>query len=161
VALADPKANRGGRSLWRGLSERVGLPEGSTPSPRRPSYLAVPRKATAVLGFFDGHPKLFSCAQQQAVPSHCANAMRRPRPSVNGPGLPLPHAYSEHWVAQTYLPAPLARAKCFLAARSLAGKGHRGQAAATTGAPAHWPQKPKAMRRARSRSVRKQRGRTP
>jgi len=105
VGLADPQAIVVVEACAAAF-ERVGLPEGLYPLAQAALYLAGAEKSNSVLGFFDAIQTV-RAASKQAVPSHLRDANRDGQAFGDGQGYRYPHAYSEHWVAQTYLPAPL------------------------------------------------------
>jgi len=104
VGLADPQAIVVVEACAAAF-ERVGC-RGAYPLPRRPSISLVPRKATACWAF-SMPSKLFVPPASRPFPPTCATPIAMARPSVMARATATPHAYSEHWVAQTYLPAPL------------------------------------------------------
>jgi len=105
VGLADPQAIVVVEACAAAF-ERVGLPEGLYSLAQAALYLAGTEKSNSVLGFFDAL-KTVRAASKQAVPSHLRDAHRDGQAFGDGQGYRYPHAYAEHWVAQSYLPAPL------------------------------------------------------
>ena len=105
VGLADPQAMVVVEACAAAF-ERVGLPEGMYPLAQATLYLAGAEKSNSVLGFFDAL-KTVRTAAKQAVPSPLRDANRDGQAFGDGVGYRYPHAYAEHWVAQTYLPKAL------------------------------------------------------
>jgi len=105
VGLADPQAIVVVEACAAAF-ERVGLPEGLYPLAQAALYLAGAEKSNSVLGFFDAL-KSVRTAAKQTVPSPLRDASRDGQAFGDGVGYRYPHAYAEHWVAQTYLPAVL------------------------------------------------------
>ena len=105
VGLADPQAVVVVEACAAAF-ERVGLPEGLYPLAQAALYLAGAEKSNSVLGFFDAL-KTVRTAARQAVPSPLRDASRDGKAFGDGVGYRYPHAYTDHWVAQTYLPTAL------------------------------------------------------
>jgi putative ATPase len=105
IGLADPQAIVVVEACAAAF-ERVGLPEGLYPLAQAALYLAGAEKSNSLLGFFDAL-KSVRAANRQEVPSHLRDANRDGKAFGDGVGYRYPHAYAEHWVAQTYLPAAL------------------------------------------------------
>jgi putative ATPase len=105
VGLADPQAVVVVEACAAAF-ERVGLPEGLYPLAQAALYLAGAEKSNSVLGFFDAL-KTVRTAAKQAVPSPLRDGNRDGQAFGDGVGYRYPHAYAEHWVAQTYLPNSL------------------------------------------------------
>ncbi|MBC1261847.1 AAA family ATPase [Synechococcus sp. BSF8S] len=105
IGLADPQAVVVVEACAAAF-ERVGLPEGLYPLAQAALYLAGAEKSNSVLGFFDAL-KSVRATNRQDVPSHLRDANRDGAAFGDGVGYRYPHAYAEHWVAQTYLPAAL------------------------------------------------------
>lgn len=105
IGLADPQAIVVVEACAAAF-ERVGLPEGLYPLAQAALYLAGAEKSNSLLGFFDAL-KSVRATNRQEVPSHLRDANRDGPAFGDGVGYRYPHAYAEHWVAQTYLPAAL------------------------------------------------------
>ncbi|EAQ76316.1 MULTISPECIES: AAA family ATPase [unclassified Synechococcus] len=105
IGLADPQAMVVVEACAAAF-ERVGLPEGLYPLAQAALYLAGAEKSNSLLGFFDAL-KSVRATNRQEVPSHLRDANRDGAAFGDGVGYRYPHAYAEHWVAQTYLPAAL------------------------------------------------------
>ena len=105
IGLADPQAMVVVEACAAAF-ERIGLPEGLYPLAQATLYLAATEKSNSSLGFFDAL-RLVRTASRQAVPGHLRDANRDGQAFGDGVGYRYPHAYSEHWVAQQYLPAAL------------------------------------------------------
>ena len=105
VGLADPQAVVVVEACAASF-ERIGLPEGLYPLAQAALYLANTEKSNSTLGLFDAL-KVVRQAQKQQVPAHLRDAHRDGQAFGDGQGYRYPHAYAEHWVAQTYLPAAL------------------------------------------------------
>ncbi|QEY32964.1 AAA family ATPase [Synechococcus sp. RSCCF101] len=106
VGLADPMAVVVVEAC-AGAFERVGLPEGLFPLAQAALYLAGAEKSNSALGVFDAL-KAVRQASDQEVPSPLRDANRDREGFGDGVGYRYPHAYTDHWVAQRYLPAGLA-----------------------------------------------------
>ncbi|MCT0199762.1 AAA family ATPase [Synechococcus sp. CS-1325] len=105
VGLADPQAVVVVEACAAAF-ERVGLPEGLYPLAQAALYLASTEKSNSVLGFFDALKSVRSAASQ-SVPSPLRDGNRDGQAFGDGKGYRYPHAYADHWVAQTYLPGAL------------------------------------------------------
>ena len=105
IGLADPQAMVVVEACASAF-ERIGLPEGLYPLAQATLYLAATEKSNSSLGFFDA-VKAVRDTNRQTVPAHLRDANRDGRAFGDGVGYRYPHAYSQHWVAQQYLPAAL------------------------------------------------------
>ncbi|MCP9801308.1 AAA family ATPase [Synechococcus sp. RedBA-s] len=105
IGLADPQAIVVVEACAAAF-ERVGLPEGLYPLAQAAVYLAGAEKSNSLLGFFDALRSV-RVSSRQEVPSQLRDANRDGAAFGDGVGYRYPHAYAEHWVAQTYLPAAL------------------------------------------------------
>jgi len=105
VGLADPQAIVVVEACAAAF-DRVGLPEGLYPLAQAALYLAGAEKSNSVLGFFDALNSVRTAASQ-TVPSALRDGNRDGQAFGDGKGYRYPHAYAEHWVAQTYLPKGL------------------------------------------------------
>lgn len=86
--------------------DRIGLPEGIYPLVQATLYLTNTNKSNSILGFFDAVRSLKE-EKAQLIPSHLRDSHRDGAAFGDGKGYRYPHAYSEHWVAQQYLPETL------------------------------------------------------
>ncbi len=104
TGLADPMAV----SVVEGCAaafDRVGLPEGRYHLAHAALYLATAPKSNSSLGFFDA---LAAVEREDAeVPNHLKDGNRDAKGFGHGAGYLYPHAYTDHWVAQQYLPDAL------------------------------------------------------
>lgn len=105
IGLADPSAV----SVVMGCAQafdRIGLPEGRFPLAQATLYLANTHKSNSTMAFFDA---LKTVTEQQAgdVPTHLKDGSRDKAQFGHGKGYLYPHAYTDHWVAQQYLPGTL------------------------------------------------------
>lgn len=105
VGLADPQAIVVVEACAAAF-ERIGLPEGLYPLAQAALYLAATEKSNSLLGLFDAQ-RLVRETQRQEVPSHLRDAHRDRSAFGDGIGYRYPHAFSEHWVAQQYLPTEI------------------------------------------------------
>ena len=105
IGLADPQAIVVVEAC-AATFERVGLPEGLYPLAQAALYLASTEKSNSVMGFFDAL-KTVRSANRQDVPSHLRDANRDGAAFGDGIGYRYPHAYTDHWVEQQYLPGAL------------------------------------------------------
>lgn len=104
TGLADPMAV----SVVEGCAaafDRVGLPEGRYHLAHAALYLATAPKSNSSLAFFDA---LAAVEREDAqVPNHLKDGNRDAKGFGHGAGYLYPHAYTDHWVAQQYLPDAL------------------------------------------------------
>ena len=105
IGLADPQAMVVVEACASAF-ERIGLPEGLYPLAQATLYLAATEKSNSSLGFFDA-VKAVRDTNRQQVPAHLRDANRDGKAFGDGVGYRYPHAYSQHWVAQQYLPTAL------------------------------------------------------
>ncbi len=105
VGLADPGALSVVESAAAAF-ERVGMPEGRYHLAHAALYLATCPKSNSTLGFFDA-VKAVEFEQGGEVPNHLRDASRDKEGFGHGAGYLYPHAYTDHWVAQAYLPEGL------------------------------------------------------
>ncbi len=105
VGLADPNAIVVVNACAEAF-DRVGLPEGQFHLAQAALYLATAPKSNSVMGYFDA---LATVEQEREaeVPPHLKDPSRDRQGFGHGEGYKYPHAYREHWVAQSYLPAEL------------------------------------------------------
>jgi putative ATPase len=105
VGLADPAA----LSVVQAAADafdRIGLPEGRFHLAEATLYLATTAKSNSTMGFFDAL-RVVEEERQSEVPNHLRDASRDAKGFGHGSGYLYPHAYSDHWVAQQYLPSSL------------------------------------------------------
>ncbi|HEY9054286.1 MAG TPA: AAA family ATPase [Rectinemataceae bacterium] len=101
VGLADPEAV--GRVLACAQAfDRIGLPEGQFHLAEAALYLASAPKSNSALGYFDALKAVET--EGAEVPSHLKDGSRDAAGFGHGQGYKYPHAYTDHWVAQQYLP---------------------------------------------------------
>jgi putative ATPase len=105
VGLADPNALSVVQAAAHSF-DRVGLPEGRFFLAHAALYLATTAKSNSAMGFFDALRSAEHEASEE-VPNHLKDANRDAKGFGHGAGYLYPHAYSDHWVAQHYLPASL------------------------------------------------------
>lgn len=106
VGLADPNAITVVTSCAAAF-DRVGLPEGQFHLAQAALYLAGAEKSNSTLGYFDAVAALEE-EKRAEVPMHLRDSSRDGDDLGHGKGYLYPHAYTDHWVAQAYLPAELA-----------------------------------------------------
>lgn len=106
VGLADPGA-LGIVVAAADAFDRVGMPEGQFHLAHATLYLATTEKSNSTLGYFDALTAVGQAGRDD-VPDHLRDASRDGEALAHGKGYHYPHAYHEHWVAQTYLPTSLA-----------------------------------------------------
>jgi len=105
VGLADPAALSIVQSAADAF-DRIGLPEGRFHLTHAALYLATTAKSNSTMGFFDAL-RTVEEERQSEVPNHLRDANRDAKGFGHGKGYLYPHAYSDHWVAQQYLPSSL------------------------------------------------------
>ncbi len=105
VGLADPMALPVVQAAASAF-DRVGMPEGQFHLTQAALYLATTPKSNSTLGFFDALEAVRNEAAEE-VPSHLKDANRDKNSFGHGEGYLYPHAYTDHWVAQQYLPENL------------------------------------------------------
>ena len=104
TGLADPMAVSVVESCAAAF-DRVGLPEGRYHLAHAALYLATAPKSNSSLAFFDA---LAAVEKENAeVPNHLKDGNRDAKGFGHGAGYLYPHAYTDHWVAQQYLPDAL------------------------------------------------------
>ncbi|MFP4211979.1 MAG: AAA family ATPase [Alkalispirochaeta sp.] len=105
IGLADPSA-LGVVVSCADAFDRVGLPEGRFHLAQATLYLATTEKSNSTLGLFDA---IAAVRERDAgeVPHHLRDANRDGADLGHGAGYLYPHAYTDHWVAQRYLPDSL------------------------------------------------------
>lgn len=105
VGLADPRAVTVVDSCWNAF-ERIGLPEGMFPLSQAILYLATAPKSNSALGIFEAL-KAVEAEKETEVPTPMKDGNRDAEALGHGKGYLYPHAFTDHWVAQQYLPAGL------------------------------------------------------
>jgi putative ATPase len=121
VGLADPEA-LGRVVACAEAFDRVGLPEGRFHLAQAALVLALSRKSNSTLAFFDALAAVE--AEAAEVPDRLKDANRDAEGMGHGAGYLYPHAYTDHWVAQGYLPKALV-GKAFYEPGSLGWEGER------------------------------------
>jgi len=105
IGLADPAAV-GVVVSCADAFDRVGLPEGRFHLAQATLYLATTEKSNSTLGVFDAIAAVRDLDAGD-VPTHLRDANRDGADLGHGAGYLYPHAYTDHWVAQRYLPESL------------------------------------------------------
>jgi len=106
VGLADPTALADVMACAEAF-DRIGMPEGRYPLSQATLRLATAPKSNSTMGLFDA----LSAVEEEAtaaVPTHLKDGSRDGADFGHGKGYLYPHAYRDHWVAQSYLPRALA-----------------------------------------------------
>ena len=102
--------------------ERIGLPEGQYHLTHSALYLSTAPKSNSAVGYFDALKAVREENARAEVPNHLRDASRDDKGFGHGEGYKYPHAYTEHWVAQNYLPRAL-QSKVFYQAGHLGYEG--------------------------------------
>ncbi len=102
VGMADPAAIQV-VSACAAAFDYVGLPEGRFHLAEAALYLATAPKSNSTLGFFDAL-RAVEAEREAEVPSPLRDASRDAEGFGHGAGYQYPHAFTDHWVAQQYLP---------------------------------------------------------
>ena len=105
IGMADPAAIRVVTACAAAF-DYVGLPEGRFHLAEAVLYLATAPKSNSTLGFFDAL-RAVAAEREATVPAPLRDASRDAEGFGHGAGYRYPHAYTEHWVAQQYLPKEL------------------------------------------------------
>ncbi|TVQ24867.1 MAG: AAA family ATPase [Spirochaetaceae bacterium] len=105
VGLADAHA-LGVVEAAASAFDRVGMPEGQFHLAHAVLYLTTAAKSNSTLGYFDA-VKAIENERRADVPKHLRDGSRDAEGFGHGEGYLYPHAYRDHWVAQTYLPQEL------------------------------------------------------
>ncbi len=105
IGMADPQALVFTEAA-AGAFDRVGLPEGRFHLANTVLYLSTAPKSNSIFAFFDALGTVEKEREGQ-VPSHLKDGSRDKESFGHGEGYRYPHAYSDHWVAQQYLPESL------------------------------------------------------
>ncbi len=105
VGLADPTALADVMACARAF-DRIGMPEGRFPLSQATLRLATAPKSNSTMGLFDALAAVEGEKTAQ-VPAHLKDPSRDGADFGHGAGYLYPHAYRDHWVAQSYLPRAL------------------------------------------------------
>ena len=105
VGMADPAAIQVVTACSAAF-DYVGLPEGRFHLAEAALYLATAPKSNSTLGFFDAL-RAVEAEREAQVPSPLRDASRDAEGFGHGAGYQYPHAFTDHWVAQQYLPGEL------------------------------------------------------
>ena len=105
IGMADPAAIQV-LTACAAAFDYVGLPEGRFHLAEAVLYLATAPKSNSTLGFFDAL-RAVAAEREAPVPAPLRDASRDAEGFGHGAGYRYPHAYTEHWVAQQYLPKEL------------------------------------------------------
>ena len=105
IGMADPAALQVVTACAAAF-DYVGLPEGRFHLAEAVLYLATAPKSNSTLGFFDAL-RAVAAEREASVPAPLRDASRDAEGFGHGAGYRYPHAYTEHWVAQQYLPKEL------------------------------------------------------
>ena len=105
VGMADPSAIQVVTACAAAF-DYVGLPEGRFHLAEAALYLATAPKSNSTLGFFDAL-RAVEAEREAEVPSPLRDASRDAEGFGHGAGYQYPHAFTDHWVAQQYLPGEL------------------------------------------------------
>ena len=105
VGMADPAALQVVTACAAAF-DYVGLPEGRFHLAEATLYLATAPKSNSTLGFFDAL-RAVAAEREALVPAPLRDASRDAEGFGHGAGYRYPHAYTDHWVAQQYLPKEL------------------------------------------------------
>ena len=105
VGMADPAAV-GVVTACAAAFDYVGLPEGRFHLAEAALYLSTAPKSNSTFGFFDAL-RAVEAEREAQVPSPLRDASRDAEGFGHGAGYQYPHAFTDHWVAQQYLPSEL------------------------------------------------------
>ncbi len=105
IGLADPQALIVANAAATAF-DRVGMPEGQFHLAEAALYLATAKKSNTTLSYFDALAAVEK-EREGEVPRHLRDANRDGAGMGHGAGYLYPHAYSDHWVEQRYLPESL------------------------------------------------------
>ena len=105
IGLADPQALTVAESAASAF-ERIGMPEGQFILSEATLYLALAPKSNSTIAYYDAL-RAVEREPDREPPAHTRDASRDREGFGHGAGYLYPHAYQEHWVAQTYLPPSL------------------------------------------------------
>ncbi len=90
----------------------VGMPEGQFHLTHACLALCNAKKSNSTLGYFEALKSVRDSSSGDDVPNHLKDHSRDSQELGHGKGYKYPHAYSDHWVVQHYLPENL-RGKIF------------------------------------------------
>ena len=90
----------------------VGMPEGQFHLTHACLALCNAEKSNSTLGYFEALKSVRDSSSGDDVPNHLKDHSRDSQELGHGKGYKYPHAYSDHWVVQHYLPGNL-RGKVF------------------------------------------------
>ncbi len=102
IGLADPNAVSVVEADASAF-DRIGLPEGRFHLSHAAIYLSTAPKSNSTLAFFDALKEVEE-EKRREVPSHLRDDSRDSKAFGHGEGYLYPHSYTDHWVAQQYLP---------------------------------------------------------
>jgi putative ATPase len=105
IGLADPQALMVANAAAAAF-DRVGMPEGQFHLAEAALYLATAKKSNTTLSYFDALAAVEK-EREGEVPRHLRDGNRDGAGMGHGAGYLYPHAYSDHWVEQRYLPESL------------------------------------------------------
>ena len=105
VGMADPAAMQVVTACAAAF-DYVGLPEGRFHLAEAALYLATAPKSNSTLGFFDAL-RAVEAEHEADIPAPLRDASRDAEGFGHGAGYQYPHAFTDHWVAQQYLPGEL------------------------------------------------------
>ena len=105
IGMADPAAIQVVTACAAAF-DYVGLPEGRFHLAEAALYLSTAPKSNSTLGFFDAL-RAVEAEREAEVPSPLRDASRDAEGFGHGAGYQYPHAFTDHWVAQQYLPSEL------------------------------------------------------
>lgn len=110
TGLSDPNAITIVNSCAQAF-DRVGLPEGRYFLAHAALYLSTAPKSNSSMAFFDALKVIEATdslnAANSDVPNHLKDPTRDAKGFGHGIGYKYPHEYTNHWVAQQYLPREL------------------------------------------------------
>ncbi len=122
VGLADPQALVVVTSAAAGF-ERIGMPEGQYLLSEAALYLALAPKSNSTIAYYDAL-RAVERERDAEPPAHLRDSARDGEGFGHGKGYLYPHAYTDHWVAQSYLPGSL-RGRLFYQPNGLGFEGER------------------------------------
>ena len=105
VGMADPAAIQMVTACAAAF-DYVGLPEGRFHLAEAALYLSTAPKSNSTLGFFDAL-RAVEAEHEADIPAPLRDASRDAEGFGHGAGYQYPHAFTDHWVAQQYLPGEL------------------------------------------------------
>jgi putative ATPase len=105
IGMADPRAISVVESHAAAF-DRVGLPEGQFFLANACIYLATAKKSNSSFAYFEALARVQEKGQME-VPIHVRDSSRDKDGLGHGANYKYPHAFTDHWVAQQYLPDEL------------------------------------------------------